>query len=74
MMQILLKTTTVFIVLIMMLLASCTSDVCYECLGFDGGSVGEQDTLICADQFDSRAAFDDQVEIYEALGGICNEQ
>lgn len=74
-MNILLRTGLVSIFVILMSLVSCTNDVCYECIGFEGNTSGVlQDTVICADQFSSRKAFDDSVEIYEQLGGTCNEQ
>lgn len=73
-MKILLKGGGVFAIVLMMGLTSCVSDSCTECLGFEGTGMQTQDTLICADQFDTRGDYEDRIEVYEALGAICNEK
>jgi len=63
-----------FAVALLMSLASCVSDSCTECLGFEGTGMQTQDTLICIDQFDTRGDYEDRIAVYEALGGVCTEK
>ncbi len=72
-MKILLKAGGVFALVLMMSLASCVTDSCTECTGVTGSGMQMLDTLICIEQFDTRADYDNQVEVYEALGGTCIE-
>ncbi len=74
MMKILVKSVAALAVVLMIGLTSCVTDSCTECVGFTGSSMQTQDTLICIDQFDSRGDYDDQIEVYEALGGTCTEK
>lgn len=74
MMKILVKSAAALAVVLMIGLTSCETDSCTECLGFSGSGMVVQDTLICIDQFESRSDYDDQIAVYQALGGNCSEQ
>ena len=74
-MKVLLKAMSVFAIVLMISMASCVSDSCTECTGVTGSGMQTFDTLICADQFDSRSDYDDLIMIYEEnLGGTCVEK
>lgn len=73
-MKVLLKAGGVFAVVLMMGLASCVTDSCTECTNVTGANMQTLDTLICIDQFDSRSDYDNQIEVYKALGGTCVEK
>lgn len=68
--------TTAMFLMATISLTSCDSNTCYECTGYDDGTVSLEDlgTICLEDYNDDEEALDDAVTVYEAFGGTCVEQ
>ena len=62
---------------LLFIFASCGKELCYECKGYDDGTVSLEDLgTICEGDADNATKEDleDAVTIYEALGGTCTKK
>jgi len=73
--KILWQSAGAFAIVLTISLASCVSDSCTECTGILSADLQTTyDTLICADQFDTRSEYENRIQVYETFEGTCIEQ